>query len=936
VETHPKPNSWVLAIRLPLSLLLVFACASLLSRYRASGNAQAAQRHARLSVSALDPKFSKSTHRSPNPKLLFDPVLVYSTYLSGPSTAEIVDTSVQSGKVIQTDASGDLYVAGSTNSPSFPVTTGALESKNSQRNVLGFLAKIDPTGQTLLFSTYIDGIQGVSAMVVDPNGDIYLAGPAAPGDLSFPALPIPSGSTPFVSTPRSIGILKLNPTATTVLAATYLGGSANDSVAGVALKPGTSGSNLYITGTTGSNDFQTTQAQAPVLQSSLGSSSNLFVTVLDPTLSSAIYSTYLGQASSASNFGGPRAIAVDTAGDAYVVGGGNPGFPTSGGALQASCPDFCSFVAELNPTGSALLHSTYFGSGGGSADAVAVDSSQNIYIEGHASLSTTIPTMNPVPGFYPCSTPNGFSGFISEISAAGTLAFSSCVASPSSTIFIDGSGNISIAGTAYSGFPLHNPIQSNTSTNGSGDGYVATVDPTNGSLVFSSFLGDGLGGTPTINDVAVDPSGNVYVAGYGYSFPVFNALQPLPSGGDPGSQCANPCGIGANVEIMKIAPSNAPAAGLSPASLTFPVQSIGAQSAAQTATVIDMGSNALNVSNVTASGDFSVQDGCTAPVAAAGGTCALQVTFTPTSTGTRTGSLTITDNSDGSPHTVQLTGVGGQASASLSPSSLSFSEAINTTATLPVMLTNSGTLALPISSVQTSGATFSETNNCGTSVGAGSSCEIDVSFSPTALGNFTGTLTVTDGASASPQTVSLTGAGVAANIGLAFVQNQPSFYKGAAGTGGITLIQVGGQGLSGSVSFNCSGLPQGASCTFSPTTVTMKPNASTQVQLAINTTARSFLFVPIGVITTLLLFAILTGVNWYRNAPINSMCPMRLRWRLVPLFALAICACGGGASSSSNGGSSSSGGTPAGVSQVVITATSGSATQTVNFTLSVQ
>jgi Abnormal spindle-like microcephaly-assoc'd, ASPM-SPD-2-Hydin/Beta-propeller repeat len=945
VETHPNRNLRILAVCFTTTLLFAAAAAKLLSRNRTGAISEASQRQAGLTVSGLKQRLSKSTRPSSDQNILFDPILVYSTYLGGPSTAEYSFPDAQSATVVQPDASGNLYVAGYTNSPGFPVTTSALVSSNSARNGLGFLAKLDPTGHTLLFSTYINGIT-VSAMAIDPNGDIYLAGGTGVGDASYPALPIPSGSTPYISTPKNIGVLKLNSTATAVVAATYLGGSGGDRVTGIALKPGTTGSNLYVTGTTQSNDLQTTPA--PILQATLQGNVNGFVTVLNPALSSAIYSTYLGSTSQLSSSNGPRTIAVDTAGNAYVVGSATAGFPISSGALQTSCPDQCGFVAELNPTGSALIHSTYFGTGGSTANAIAVDASQNAYIEGHSNLSTSIPTMNPVPGFYACSTANGVSDFISEISAAGSVAFSSCVSSANPTIFLDSSGNISITGFAFNGFPLQNPIQSTASNSGGEAAYVATINPTNGSLVFSSYLGDGMGtplgyqgssgGSPTLNDIAIDASGNLYGAGYGFTFPVFNALQPVASPADPGSQCANPCVLGSSVAILKIAPTNAPAAALEPAALTFSAQALGAQSAAQTVNVINLGSSSLTVSNVTATGDFAVQDGCTATVAAAGGTCALQVTFTPTATGNRTGSLSITDTSAGSPHTVQLTGVGGQASVTLAPTTLSFSQAVNTTGTSQVTLDNSGTLPLQISSVQISGTDFSETNACGISVPAGQSCVINVSFSPTALGNSSGTLTVTDSAAGSPQTVALTGKGVAASLGLAYAtpggSSAPTAATVQAGTGATTLIQVGGAGLAGSVTLSCSGLPQGATCDFNPSTVQMFAGAPTQSLLVIQTTARSLLFMPIVLTTGLTLLALCLSILYFgRTAIVRAP---RLRWRLVPLFALAICACGGGNGSSPSGGGSTSTGTPAGSHIITITATSGSSSQTLLFNLTVQ
>lgn len=921
METHPKWSSWILAICLSISLLLALTSARILSK------------HPRSPVAA-DHRFSNVISSTPTHNPIFDPVLVYSTYLGGASSANYPSDMIQVATVILTDSAGNLYVAGSTNSRSFPVTAGVVEPNNPQKDLIGFLAKFNPTGQTLIFSTYIDGIGGVTAMALDANGDIYVAGTAIqPNGSGFPVLPIPSGATPFQSAPKANGILKLNANATTVLAATYLGGSGNDPITGLAVQPGTAGSNLYITGSTTSNDFPTHAA----LQPALGSSNNVYVTVLNPALSAAVYSTYLGQSSSAFSGIGPHSIAVDIAGDAYVVGAANSGFPTDGSPYQAICPDNCAFIAELNPAGSALVHSTYFGTGGTSANAIAVDSSQNIYIAGGATLSTGITSMNPVPGFFACSTPNAGSGFISKINAAGSLAFSSCVAGARPTIVLDGSGNISITGVASSGFPLQNPIQSSASSQG--DAYVATINPSNGSLVFSSFLGDGLGAGPAVNDIAIDTSGNLYAAGYGNNLPTFNALQAIPAGGDPPCPVMNPCDNGTNVDIMKIAPTNAPAAALLPAALSFPAQAVGTPGAAQTVEVVDLGSTSLTVSNATTTGDFSVQDGCTSVVTAAGGTCALQVTFTPTAVGTRTGTLTITDNSAGSPRTVQLTGVGGQAAATLTPTTLSFSQAINTTGSSQVTLDNPGTIPLQISTVQVSGAAFSETNNCGISIGAGGSCAINISFSPTATGNSTGVLTITDSAAGSPHTVALVGTGVAAGIGLVYQPRNgataPTAATILAGTSAFTAIQVGGAGLGGNVSFTCSGLPQGASCAFNPSsTVQMSPTGPTQVQLIISTTARSQLFGPIGVTTGLMLLALCVSIPFFRHT--STATAPRLRWRFVPLFALAICACGGDNASSPSGGGNSSTGTPAGSHVITITATAGSSTQSLLFNLIVQ
>ncbi|PYV27955.1 MAG: hypothetical protein DMG24_03300 [Acidobacteria bacterium] len=146
---------------------------------------------------------------------------------------------------------------------------------------------------------------------------------------------------------------------------------------------------------------------------------------------------------------------------------------------------------------------------------------------------------------------------------------------------------------------------------------------------------------------------------------------------------------------------------------------------------------------------------------AAGASCAINVTFTPAAAGTRSGTLSITDNASGSPQSVSLTGVGNTpAAVSLLPSSVSFgSQTVGTTSAVQaVALTNTGGAVLSLTSVTANGD-FAQTNNCGSTVAAGASCAINVTFTPAAAGSRSGTLSITDNATGSPQSVSLTGTG---------------------------------------------------------------------------------------------------------------------------------------------------------------------------------
>jgi hypothetical protein len=233
--------------------------------------------------------------------------------------------------------------------------------------------------------------------------------------------------------------------------------------------------------------------------------------------------------------------------------------------------------------------------------------------------------------------------------------------------------------------PLVNPIQANTSTSNL---FVAAISPSTPSLLFSSFIEGGTvqGGENTASSIGVDSTGNIFASGFagtcgGVSscfpaLPVYNALQPIPGLNDPNFPC-HQCEISDGF-IMKIAPTNAPAAALVPASINFaidqPVLPIGTPSNPASVNIVNMSSSStLTVSNASITGDFSIQNGCST-VAPAGGTCAIPVIFTPTAAGTRTGVLSITDNSAGSPHTVQLSGVGGQGAVELAPTSLSGSD----------------------------------------------------------------------------------------------------------------------------------------------------------------------------------------------------------------------------------------------------------------------
>lgn len=202
---------------------------------------------------------------------------------------------------------------------------------------------------------------------------------------------------------------------------------------------------------------------------------------------------------------------------------------------------------------------------------------------------------------------------------------------------------------------------------------------------------------------------------------------------------------------------------VSPASLTFASQSVGTTSAPQAVTLTNDSSVTLNISSVgftgSNSGDFAQTNNCGSSVLS-GAACTINVTFTPSAAGSRTATLTITDDAGNSPQTVSVSGTGATP-VTLSTTSLSFGTVlIGSRATAaPVTLTNTQTVSLTNISIGISGSGFTQVNTCGNSIGPGATCKITVSFTPTTPGAVTGAVTITDSASNSPQSISLKGIG---------------------------------------------------------------------------------------------------------------------------------------------------------------------------------
>ncbi len=270
--------------------------------------------------------------------------------------------------------------------------------------------------------------------------------------------------------------------------------------------------------------------------------------------------------------------------------------------------------------------------------------------------------------------------------------------------------------------------------------------------------------------------------------------------------------------VYELNPTGTAAAVTLSASSLALTSTLGAPSSPQTVTVTNSGSANLTFATgaVTISGtnsaDFAVSsDACSGSTVIPSNTCSVSVTFTPSLVGTETATLNFADNAAGSPQTVSLTGTGASAAVgSLSPASLTFGAQLigTTSAAQTVTLSNSGSGALGSISISTDNSAFAETNNCPSSLATGGSCTISVTFTPSFAGTDTGNLLISDDALGSPQSVSLTGSGIAPAIQLSTASltfgnqglNAPSYaqFVQVDNTGNgpivITGISVSGSG----------------------------------------------------------------------------------------------------------------------------------------------
>ena len=255
-----------------------------------------------------------------------------------------------------------------------------------------------------------------------------------------------------------------------------------------------------------------------------------------------------------------------------------------------------------------------------------------------------------------------------------------------------------------------------------------------------------------------------------------------------------------STQTAQLSGTGEPPATLSPASLTFGNQFVGIPSAAKSVVLTNFEPVPLTIFSISASGDFAATSNC--PLApntlASRGTCTIYVTFTPTTVGMRSGTLTVNDNATNTPQTAALSGTGG--AITLTPNSLAFpSQLVTTTSTVQtIKLKNAQPVALAISSITTTGD-FAETTGCPLApqtLAPGATCNISVTFTPTALGARNGILTVTDNAAINTVSATLTGTGSLS--GITSVVITPANPQAAPGSQ-LQLTATGGSQTGGQV-----------------------------------------------------------------------------------------------------------------------------------------
>jgi Abnormal spindle-like microcephaly-assoc'd, ASPM-SPD-2-Hydin/Beta-propeller repeat len=796
--------------------------------------------------------------------------VVFSTYLGGSGQSGKGD----SGTGVAVDANGNVYISGTTASTDFPITsTNAYQVVNNGTPLSGFFTKLDPTGGTLLYSTFLGGSgdDSANAIAVDSNGNAYLTGQST--STNFPVTPATAIQTAGQSGGLAF-VTRINPILSgtgSLIYSTLLGGTSSNLGTGIAVDASFS---AYITGQTTSTNFPATTS---AFQSALkGTAGNAFVARVDTTTANnLLYATYLGGTTTTGSGDTGSAIALGPNSNVFITGNTKAtDFPVTSGVLQSAPKNSnkTTFVARLDTTKSnaaSLLYSTYLGgSSQDAAAAIAVDSSGNAYVGG-VTVSNDFPTLPGAPQFTRTSTNRDI-------------------------------------------------------------GYVSVLNSTGSALSFSTYYGGNT--ADAVTGVGLDTASppNVYIGGLTASpdFPVTNGAVQIAFRA-PSAFLAKLSPAAATGVVLSPSTLNF---GRLPVGVT--TQSLIVTLANLTSSPLSISNVGISGANVA---DFTLGTSTCTGTIPVKGTCTIAMTFTPSIVGPESATLTITDSDPSSPQTVVLEGTGtAPPPVFLSPATVNFgNQAINSTSTAQtVTLKNNSTATVSNIVVSITGAgasSFAQTSACGTTLATGKTCTISVTFTPTATGAVTATLSVADSDASSPQTATLNGTGTTTtpDFSVAVAPASLSFAAGSTGTSTVTV--TGLNSFTTAVALTCTGAPAGTSCTLNPNSVT--PTASGVTSTAtITTTARTSPTMAIrngsrpttgiwNVALTLVALSLMSFV-WVAR---RMGTVRKLAWTFGVLLTLSLTSCSGLPST----------GTPAGTYTITITGTSGSLTHTATISLTV-
>jgi hypothetical protein len=456
--------------------------------------------------------------------LVIDPGLVYSTFLGG--------SAGENGLGIAVDAAGNAYVTGFTESSNFltanPPPPASVDTSFNGGVSDVFVTKINATGTTLLYSTFLGGSSTEQGLAIDVDEDFNAYVTGFTGSSNFPIQSGLEGFTAYRPFYRGGStdafVTKLNPTGTGLVFSTYAGGFGADQGWGIAVH---SSGDVYVTGDTTSPNLPVTPL---ALQTSLRGSMDAFFLRLDRFAAGAGYMSYFGGTSTDS----ARAIAIDSSRNVYLTGStssanfpaGASSFDTSANGGEDAFVMKLTYLGGSTPTGDNYAIG-YFGYLGGSGldrgHAIAIDAATNAYVTGITS-STNFPF---TAGAFATTYGGGsFDAFVTKVNPFGTapLVYSTYLGGSGDDrgqgIALDSAGDAHVAGrTASSNFPT-TPGAFDTTWNLGDDAFVTKLNPAGtGPLLYSTYLG-GSSGANGNNDrglaIALDATGG-YVTGFANS-----------------------------------------------------------------------------------------------------------------------------------------------------------------------------------------------------------------------------------------------------------------------------------------------------------------------------------------------------------------------------------------------------------------------------------